>query len=213
MNNPPPEYDAKMLGPLARLFSASVKAYGANHKAVAWRDAVRQNRRFQIFSGIMAYAESGLVINDLGCGYGAMFEAYQDEPFLKGGRYFGYDISTEMITAAQKRIRDPRAQFEVSHIATHEADYSFVSGTYNMKLNVKDDPWRELVQESLIHLWSQTKTGLAFNMLSTFNPGRENSLYYANPDDYTDFCRQNLSSNIRLVASMAPDEWTIFILR
>lgn len=213
MSIPPPDYDAGMLGPLARLFSASVKTYGANHKAVAWRDSMRQNRRFQIFSGIMAYVEDGAVINDLGCGYGAMFEAYQDEPFMKDGQYFGYDIAPEMIAAAKKRIRDPRASFEVSHVATHEADYSLVSGTYNMKLDVDEEPWLNLVEESLIHLWSQTRTGLAFNMLSSFNPRRENSLYYANPDYFTEFCRQNLSENVRLIDVMAPDEWTLFILR
>ena len=213
MSQSPPEYDADMLDPLAKLFSRSVQLFGANHKAVAWRDAIRQNRRFQIFSGLMAYAESGVTINDLGCGYGAMFEAFADEADLKDGRYFGYDISSEMIATAQKRIRDPRATFSVSHIATEEADYSFVSGTYNMKLAVKDDPWRELVEESLIHLWSQTGRALAFNMLSSYNPRRESALYYASPEYFTEFCRLNLTPNLRRLDTMAPEEWTLFLMR
>lgn len=216
MNEPPFDQDTKLLQPVAKLFDRSMQVFGANHKAVAWRDPIRQFRRFQVFSGLMTSVEDAAghtSVNDLGCGYGAMFQAFADLPPLKNGKYIGYDISEEMLSAARKRIRDLRASFIHSHIATEEADYSFVSGTYNMKLDADDDPWREYIEDNLIQLWSKSKRALGFNMLSSLNPRREQTLYYADPEHFTEFCRRNISPNLRRIDTMAPDEWTIFMMR
>lgn len=208
--------DGQLLQPVAKLFDKSVQVFGANHKAVAWRDPILQFRRFQVFSGLMTSSEDakgGVSVNDLGCGYGAMFHAFADLPPLKNGKFFGYDISSEMLAVARKHIRDPRATFIQSHVATEEADYSFVSGTYNMKLGAKNERWREYVEDNLVQLWSVTKRALGFNMLSSHNPRRETTLYYADPEHFTEFCRRNISPNLRRINNMSPEEWTIFIVR
>ncbi len=216
---PPPiaphKYDAPLLDPVARTFSLGIKAFGAHHKALAWHDAERMQRRFQIFAGLIADIpeERPISINDHGCGYGAMFEAIRHLPALKHGRYFGYDISPEMVAEARKRIRDPRCEFILTHAAQHEADYSFVSGTWNMKMWASNDDWREFVFENLRHLWSQTRVALGFNMLSTRNPYREETLYYADPAEMLEFCRRELTPNVRSVDRLEPNEFVLFLLR
>ena len=115
-----------------------MKTYGSDAKAVAWRDRERQLRRFQIFTGLFetVSTDMGLSVNDLGCGYGAMFEAYRDLPAFQNAHYYGYDISTGMLHEARANISDPRAVWIHSHEATHDADFSFVSGTYNLNMKV-----------------------------------------------------------------------------
>ena len=215
MSASPPKYDAPLLDPVATTFNRGFKAFGAHHKALAWHDDERMQRRFQIFRGLVADIpdERPIAINDHGCGYGAMFEAFRDLPALRHGRYHGTDISPEMIDAARTRIRDPRATFEVSHVATHDADYSFVSGTYNMKMWADDVEWRVLVLANLAHLWSRTRVALGFNMLSTRNPVREPTLYYADPEDVLGFCRRELTANLRTVDRLEPREFVAFLLR
>ena len=133
-----------LLDPVARTFSLGIKAFGAHHKALAWHDAERMQRRFDIFAGLIMDIpeERPISVNDHGCGYGAMFDSFKNLKALKRGRYYGYDISPEMIDEARKRHPDPRAEFMVSHVATNEADYSFVSGTWNMKMWASDADWR-----------------------------------------------------------------------
>lgn len=211
----PLRYDDTLLQPVAHTFGRALKAYGTKHKALAWADPERMLRRFQIFAGLIAHLgeDQPISVNDLGCGYGPMFDAFGALPALKNGRYYGYDIAPEMIAAARARINDRRAEFIVSHAATHAADYSFVSGTYNMKMYADDADWRELVEDSLCHLWSQTRTGLGFNMLSVHNPKRQNTLYYGDPEYYLDFCQRHLAPNARLVDRLAPREFVIFAMR
>ena len=207
-------YDRSLLDPVAQTFGSSLKAYGTKHKALAWVDPERMLRRFQIFAGLISHLgeDQPISVNDLGCGYGPMFDTFGELPALKTGRYYGYDISPEMIKAARARIADPRAQFEIGHSATQEADYSFVSGTYNMKMYASDADWRVMVEASLKHLFSMTRTGLGFNMLSVHNPAREATLYYGDPEYYLDFCQRQLGLNSRLIDRLSPREFVIFAM-
>lgn len=215
MDDGQPAYDQSLLEPVRNIFTKSIKVYGPNNKAVAWFDAERMQRRFQIFAGLLAYADGdqGVTVNDLGCGYGAMFEAFKDLEALRNGRYFGYDISTEMIASCRSRITDPRAEFSVSHVAKRTADYSFVSGTYNMKMAAGDDEWLGYVEENLKHLWSKTRRALGFNMLDANHPGTQKTLYFADPKYIFNFCKTHLSDNVRLIDRLAPKEFVIFVMR
>ena len=151
--------------------------------------------------------------NDLGCGYGAMFEAYRNLPAFRNARYYGYDISTSMLQEARANISDPRAVWIHSHEATHHADFSFVSGTYNLNMNADADLWRQYVEENLLQLWSKTRVGLGFNMLNVHAPKRQKTLYYADPDHFLAFCRKQMGAQVRRVDRLAPEEFVIFVMR
>ena len=209
------KYDQSLLDPVAKTFSLGIKAFGAHHKALAWYDAERMQRRFDIFAGLIMDVpeERRISINDHGCGYGAMFDSFRDLPSMRQGHYYGYDISPEMIEAARRRIQDPRAEFIVSHVATEEADYSFVSGTWNMKMWASDSDWRNFVYENLRQLWSKTRVALGFNMLSINNPFREDTLYYADPTHMLAFCRDALTPHVRTVDRLEPREFVVFLRR
>ena len=71
-----------------------------------------------------------------------------------GVRYFGYDISAEMLIEAKRQLPDPRATWIQSHIATALADFSFVSGTYNLNMEADEELWRMYVEDNLRQLWS-----------------------------------------------------------
>ena len=215
---PPDGYlacDEELLEPVNRIFSRAVKTYGSDPKAAAWRDKERQFRRFQIFAGLFETVsdEVGFSVNDLGCGYGAMFEAYQNLPSFRNARYFGYDISIGMLNEARTKISDPRASWIHSHEAIHEADFSFVSGTYNLNMGADRDLWRQYIEKNLLQLWSKTRVALGFNMLSMHSPKRQNSLYYGDPDHFHTFCQTHMGGRALLVDRLAPEEFVVFVTR
>ena len=203
----------RLLKPVARSYEWSIHKYGPIHRAAAWRDEKRQQRRFDIFTGLLAYDTNrdNVTINDLGCGYGAMFDTFRKLPQFNNGTYFGYDISKSMIKAAEIKISDPRALFILNHKATENADYSFVSGTYNMKMAANEDEWLGYIEESIGQLWSKTKISMGFNMLNIESPLRENTLYYADPAHFMNFCQKNLKANVRMINLLHPNEFVIFI--
>ena len=204
----------RFLAPIAVHYTAALQAHGPQPGAVFWRDTEGQRLRFEQLIGILDDADraGSLTVNDLGCGYAAMFDFLEDMPFMSDGRYFGYDICEDMVDCAGRRIKDRRAEFQQSLRATRLADYSFVSGTYNLRLDIDDDAWVDYVRASLVDLAAMSRKGLAFNMLAPDRSRRpQKTLYYAEPQPFFDFCRRQLSSRVTLVTDYPLAEWTIWV--
>jgi len=197
------------------IFDRNIVKHGPSAKGVYWKNPEGQVLRYEILLGIIGKDDlgGGIFLNDLGCGYGAMFDIIADDPLMQNSRYFGYDLSGEMIRHAKSHTDDPRAQFFKSDHALHVADYSFASGTFNMHAGQDNELWKGCVLESLRALWLKTRKGMAFNMLDKNHPESLKGLYYADRDIYLDFCRTELSPNVELVTDYPLEEWSIFVRR
>ncbi len=203
----------KLLAPVAAAYGLQLDHHGMEARGVLWRNEENQRMRFEVLAGIIEAEDDkgGITVNDLGCGYGAFFTFLEGRPAMKGGRYYGYDISEDMVNAARQSIQDRRATFNHSLVATHDADYSFASGTYNLKLDNDEAAWKRYVKESLIHLWARTRRALAFNMLSIYGSERQGGLLYADPGEFFDFCIREISPNVVLFHDYSPIDWTIWL--
>jgi SAM-dependent methyltransferase len=198
---------------IADMYTRDLNAHGVGPKSVGWRDEASQRLRFEKLVQVIDWsrAHEGISVSDLGCGYGAMFR-YLDE-VLSGKlvRYYGYDISEEMLAAAEEFVSDPRAKFiRGSHI-THEADYSFVSGTFNVKLEASDELWAEYMKETLMNLAAMSVKGFAFNALTIYVDWKQENLYYADPFMFFEFCRRNISRYVSLLHDYPLFEWTMTV--
>lgn len=206
----------RLLGPIARIYGRRLDQCGATAKGVFWKGEVWQRRRFERLSELFEPADmasGGISINDFGCGYGAFFEYLAAYPVLRDSRYYGYDISQEMIAACRDRISDPRATFYRKMWASKQADYSFASGTYNMNGNADDDDWWEYVEASLRQLWHRTDKALAFNMLRDDEEERYDGLYYTDPERVARFCRKHLSEDVEMFDERPMPDVTFFVRR
>ncbi|MDH3579404.1 MAG: class I SAM-dependent methyltransferase [Hyphomicrobiales bacterium] len=201
---------------VAAAYKAQLKEHGPSPNGVLWGALESQQSRFELLTQIMAGdgCKSGISVNDLGCGYGALFEFLDEQALLQDGHYYGYDICADMLAAARSRICDPRAEFTQSMIATRRADYSFASGTFNLKGTASDAEWAVYVKESLLWLWEQSAAGLAFNLLDgTRTPEPKEWLYYPDPAEFHEFCRQNLTDAIQRVDDPARKDCTLLLRR
>ncbi len=203
----------KLLAPVATAYGLQLEHHGMEARGVLWRNEENQRMRFEVLAGIIEADDDkgGITVNDLGCGYGAFFTFLEGRPAMNGGTYHGYDISEDMVKAARQSIQDPRATFSHSLVATHYADYSFASGTYNLKLDNDETAWKKYVKESLIHLWARTERALAFNMLSVHGSESQSGLLYADPGEFFDFCIREISPNVVLFHDYSPIDWTIWL--
>lgn len=203
----------KSLDLIAAGYEVQLKEHGASPLGVLWADQEAQNLRFKLLAKVLEpnTHHKGLTINDLGCGYGAFFEFLKDMPSMQGGHYYGYDISEDMITTAKQRINEPHGTFLKSSTATQKADYSFASGTFNMKGTMSEEQWTQYVKESLLTLFSQSARGMAFNLLDKKKNERQEWLYYADAEEFVEYCRSNLSPNVELVDSHPLNDCTILV--
>ncbi|MGB0672174.1 MAG: hypothetical protein ACPGNT_11820 [Rhodospirillales bacterium] len=211
-----PQYRPRhLLAPIAHSYARRLRQYGAGPKGVFWKNGDTQALRFQVLLGILDGADlgGGISIADFGCGYGALFEAIRDEPFMNGSRYVGYDMTKTMVETAAVRLADPRVSFRHAVAVTEPADYVLVSGTYNLKNAADDREWEAYIRASLVQLWSMTGKGLAFNLLTSRAAERESGLFYADAARFFDFCTKILGPRVTMVAETPRGETTFKIRR
>jgi SAM-dependent methyltransferase len=212
MDEPGGSLDGVLQG-LAELYAGGLREHGTASRSVGWKDEGSQRLRFHKLAELVEEdaARAGFTVNDLGCGYGAMFR-YLDERFGAGlVRWRGYDISEEMLRAAREYAADPRVELVKSPRVLERADYSFVSGTFNVKLGADDDAWRSHVTDTLLHLRDMSARGFAFNLLSTYVDWRAENLFYGDPLYFFDFCKRNVSPRVSLLHDYPLYEWTLLV--
>jgi len=205
----------QLLTPVVQVYEQRLKRHGASPKGVYWRNAEWQQRRYYLLCQVFdEVAEAGgISIHDFGCGYGALFDYLKDRPVMHHSRYIGTDMCHGMIETAVACIDDPRATFVRQLWASETTDYTIVSGTYNMHINAPRDAWQAYIETSLEQLWTLTRYGLAFNLLSADASEKFDGLYYAEPQQVFDFCATRLATNVSIVTHPPLPDFTVFVRR
>lgn len=196
---------------VARYYSTKLAEHGDTARGVDWNGEESQALRFDQLVKIIQ-RDSGFSLNDLGCGYGALFDylASRFEQFS----YRGTDISPEMIRAA--RARHPRAHdalFKVASEPPSAADYGIASGIFNVRLDCPDADWTRHVESTLDVLDRTSREGFAFNCLTKYSDDekRRPYLYYADPCALFDLCKRKYSRQVALLHDYGLYEFTLLV--
>lgn len=203
---------ARPLDSVRELYSSNLTAKGVGPASVGWPDEASQRLRFQKLAYVIdPDGDAPLRYNDLGCGYGAMFPFLRDHVSASLGHYRGYDISPEMLQAARSFIDDPKGEFIEGARLDRPADYSFVSGTFNVRCNATDKEWLAYILEVLQNMAECSRQGFAFNLLTTYVDWKEPSLFYGDPAFFFDYCVTKFSRRVALLQDYPLYEWTIAV--
>lgn len=196
---------------VAHYYAAKLAEHGDTARGVDWNNEASQTLRFEQLSKVIAHSK-GFSINDLGCGYGALFEylnfRYQDFT------YKGYDISEDMIRIGRVRHSDVlNAYFSVASEPHEAADYGIASGIFNVRLSNNETDWRDYLEVTLDALHHTSRCGFAFNCLTSYSDTERmrNYLYYADPCMLFDLCKRKYSRNVALLHDYGLFEFTILV--
>ena len=201
-----------ILADVADYYSQRIEEHGTNSKGVDWNRAEEQNLRFELLMQITKDFKE-YSINDLGCGYGALYESIDSDTRLK--KYIGIDISKSMINEAQQKfgINDARSSFITGDKPKEKADFTIASGLFNVKLNHSEKDWKSYVFQVLDIMNEFSQFGFAFNALTHYSDEdrKEERLHYANPCELFDICKMRYSRNIALLHDYNLYEFTILV--
>lgn len=203
----------KTLDGIRDLYTGNLAAHGLTSKSVGWKDDESHRLRFERLARIVDPGLPAFTVNDWGCGYGAMFSYLDGLGVGTLAHYTGYDISAEMLAAARERCDPARSRFVLGPDVTETADYTFVSGTFNVRLDADAADWDAYVKGRLEALYAKSTRGLAFNLLTSHVDWRADRLFYADPADYVDFCKTRLSRYVTLSHDYGLFEWTMLVSR
>jgi SAM-dependent methyltransferase len=198
------------LGPVARLYSESLAEHGTSSMGVGWRDDKSHLLRFEKLAEVLDDQDKRLPfsVNDLGCGYGALYGFLVDRGF-RISQFRGYDISETMLEQAQRLV--PQGEFISGSRLDRVADYSFASGIFNVRLGEDEKSWLGHIERTVANLNEFSATGFAFNLLSVYVDYRASHLFYGDPLHFFDFCKRRFSPRVSLFHDYPLYEWTIVV--
>jgi len=195
---------------VAHLYAESLRQHGPIAMAVGWRDEASHRLRFAKLAEVIGSDREPITVNDLGCGYGAFWE-YLTEHGVPITLYRGYDVSKDMLDEAKRRVRAHNAEFVLGSRLDSPADYSFASGTFNVRLTASEDDWLKHVLGTLDNMHEMSRRGLAFNMPTSYVDWRDDKLFYGDPAFFFDHCKQRYSKYVSLLHDYPLWEWTILV--
>lgn len=208
---PPSDEVGGALSEVERLYSQGLERHGASPRSVGWKDTSSQHLRFSKLAQVLpAGPVQPISVNDLGCGYGSLLSFLDAIDGVQLTRYYGYDISEPMLNRA-RQLTDERALLVRGSEASHVADYSFASGPFNVKGSSTDATWRAHVQQCVLQLAQASRRGFAFNLLTTFVDFKQENLFYADPCEFFDFCKREISPYVTLLHDYPLYEWTMLV--
>lgn len=202
-----------VLTDLADFFTTKLEKHGSTPQAVDLNGERSQFIRFEQLIRIFSLNESdSFSVNDLGCGYGALYDYIKNE--YPNVVYNGYDISEAMINEAQKRhVQYPKVHYRVAAEPAEVADYGVESGIFNLRFGCSDAEWQAHIEATLDILDRTSRRGFAFNCLTSYSDADKMrpDLYYADPCKLFDYCKRKYSRNVALLHDYGLYDFTILV--
>lgn len=197
-----------ILAQVKEYYSEKIRTHGPTARGVDWNSAESQQLRFAQLLKLIDH-DQAFTVNDFGCGYGALADYLRENAY--NFRYTGFDISPEMTASAEEL--NPGLDFVWDKAGLPEADYTFASGIFNVKLNTVDEDWKNYMLGVLDTINSLSKVGFAFNALTKYSDAEfmRADLYYADPLFFFDHCKTRYSRFVALLHDYQLYEFTILV--
>ena len=203
--------DRRVVQRVAQYYSEKLARHGTTPRGVDWNGAESQQLRFAQLCKLLP-ADAGFSLNDIGCGYGALYDYLVDQGYDL--RYCGYDVSKAMVEAARKMPRPkPRPAFVGARAGLRQADYSVASGLFNVKLDVRETEWLEHVDAIIDLLHRTSRRGFAFNCLTSYSDPehKRRDLYYGDPRRFFHHCMKRFSRHVAVLHDYGLYEFTVLV--
>jgi cyclopropane fatty-acyl-phospholipid synthase-like methyltransferase len=200
-----------LLAEVAEYYTSKLAQHGEKPQGVDWNGEESQTLRFGQLCKVVNTSNK-FSINDLGCGYGALYDFLSQE--YENFSYVGIDVSENMILAAEQRYENKtQTRFLVSSEPDRVADYGVASGIFNVRLGRSDDEWQSYLEATLDVLDRTSRLGFAFNCLTSYSDADKirDYLYYADPCALFDLCKRRYSKSVALLHDYGLYEFTILV--
>lgn len=201
-----------LLNEVAHYYAEKLAEHGDTPRGVDWNGENSQTNRFDQLCKVIDPKLSAFSLNDLGCGYGALLDYLQNK--YSTFAYHGVDVAKEMIEVASQRNKGVhQACFVNAAEPSQIANYGVASGIFNVRLARTDAEWFDYLQSTLDALNRSSSHGFSFNCLTSYSDEekKRDYLYYANPGQLFDLCKQRYSKQVALLHDYGLYEFTILV--
>ncbi|MCR1811858.1 bifunctional 2-polyprenyl-6-hydroxyphenol methylase/3-demethylubiquinol 3-O-methyltransferase UbiG [Sulfurospirillum sp. hDNRA2] len=193
------------------IYNDSAHKFGAHTLAsVHWDDEQKALYRYHLIAKHIPN-ESNVSVLDIGCGNGGLLRHLNYSGFR--GTYNGYDINALLIDCAKELYPKYSERFSVVDILNDTLDDTFdyvvLSGLFNSNYG-QDFQW---ICSFIEKMYALANKKVIFNAISTYTNFKEETMFYINPFEISDFIIQNLSREIIVEHGQLPYNFQISITK
>ena len=201
---------------LKRHYTETFSKHGPSSRGVDWSDSeVKEELRISKVLGVVRDGDStkGYSILDVGCGYGTALKYLTEKS--DNFTYAGIDLVTEMIGEAKKLY--PNQSFICGDFLKENFignfDYVICNGILTQKLNVEDSMMRNYMHQLVSKMFSLSRIGISFNIMSLYSNYQVDNLFYMNPHEIIDYVGRHFSPHFTVDQSYGLYEFTTYVYK
>ena len=195
---------------VSEYYTDKLNQWGPVPRGVDWNSGESQETRFEQLLKVCDVSKP-FSINDLGCGYGALYGFMADRGY--DFEYHGYDLSEVMIEKARSLYGEKEnSHFKQSDVL-EEADYTTACGLFNVKMDIGSKEWEAYMLGVLDKINLASRKGFSFNALTRYSDKEhmKENLHYSDPCFYFDYCKKNYSKHVALLHDYPLYEFSILV--
>jgi SAM-dependent methyltransferase len=197
-------------------YSARVAKYGATPLGVDWSCQATQSLRFVQLLKVCDFS-APFVLNDIGCGYGALAAFLAMRYPESKIDYLGVDLSHAMVRRARRRFSAPDRRFVIATSSQRIADYSVASGIMNVNCGHSRAVWEDFVATILRQMRRTSRRGFSVNFMADAAQAETpadpltNGLYRTGPQPWIRFCERDLGCSVETIDDYGMKEFTLLV--
>lgn len=198
-------------------YEACLKAHGDTHLGVDWPNIEDAIKRYTVMLELTKFKASSdaICLLDFGCGASHLYQFITEQTDLEVA-YSGLDISSEFIKLSKQKY--PNNTYYCLDILEQQEslpkfDFVICNGVFTEKRELSFDEMWHYTKEMLNVIFSKTKKGLAFNVMSKAVDWERWDLFHLPTDLLIDFMTKELSRDFIIRNDYGLYEYTVYLYK
>lgn len=200
-------------------YESLYRQHGDSHLAVNWLDPAKARMRYGAMLDLIRPSDLPVTLLDFGCGLGHLYDCILGYDLLRSKiEYSGLDVSKTFVQVCRGKYPDLTFYHldifqpdDLCQVPTF--DYIVACGTFTERIATPWDDFWSYAQEAVRHLWSHTRKGLAFNVMSIHVDWERGDLFHLPFDLAASFVKQELSRHFLIRQDYGLYEYTIYVYK
>jgi SAM-dependent methyltransferase len=200
-------------------YEEALARHGDSHRGVDWPNLADAEIRYRVMLDLLSAdatrREARLELLDFGCGAGHFLEFLRRED-VTGIADRGIDLSDRFIALCHEKFAGvPFSCVDVLAPETSlpECDYVIANGVFTEKCDLSFEEMTAFFEAVVRRLWTATRRGMAFNLMSTNVEWEREDLFHMPLDVVTAFLTRHITRHLVIRMDYALHEYTVYAYR
>lgn len=200
---------------LIRHYEDCLARHGDTHRGVDWPNADDAGKRYRVMLDVIKPEHAQCTLLDFGCGASHLYQ-YMLDRGMTGVRYAGLDASSAFCELS--RAKYPQNQYTCLDVLDRpdqlaEFDYVVMNGVFTEKREMSYDAMWDYFQRMLRLVFSKTRRGIAFNVMSKEVDWERDDLFHVPVTELTHFLARELSRHYVVRHDYGLYEYTTYVYK